>query len=66
MQIDKQNKDEEKKESSKPAVKPDEETLNTSDPQEHMDGPFSSLAQSLNETMDGRDMDEEKADEEEG
>ena len=25
------------------AVKPDAETLNTTDPQEHMEGPFSSL-----------------------
>ena len=64
MENDKRESDD-KKESSKPAVKPDPETLHTSDPQEHMDGPVSSLARGLNEAMDGRDMEEEKADDEE-
>lgn len=37
------------------AVKPDPETLNTTDPQEHMEGPVSSL---MHETGEGFDSDE--------
>ncbi len=41
---DKQTEKNKEKESNKDAaVKPDEETLNTTDPQEHMEGPISSL-----------------------
>ncbi|MEO6327482.1 MAG: hypothetical protein ABIO55_01045 [Ginsengibacter sp.] len=36
-------KDEEKESNKDAAVKPDVETLNTTDPQEHMEGPISSL-----------------------
>ena len=31
--------------------KPDPQTLNTTDPQEHMEGPLSSLMQNTNETF---------------
>ena len=34
------------------AVKPDAETLNTTDPQEHMEGPFSSLMNGTKETFE--------------
>lgn len=34
------------------AVKPDPETLNTTDPQEHMEGPFSSLMKGASDTFE--------------
>lgn len=37
------------------AVKPDQETLNTTDPQEHMTGPFSSLAKNMEEDLEGEE-----------
>ena len=39
------------------AVKPDAETLNTTDPQEHMEGPLSSL---MHKTGEGFDTDQTK------
>ena len=44
------------------AVKPDEETLHTTDPQEHMEGPFSSVMQGVKE---GFEENEEKDKEDE-
>ena len=41
------------------AVKPDPETLNTTDPQEHMEGPISSL---MHKTGDGFQSDEAEKD----
>jgi hypothetical protein len=41
------------------AVKPDQETLHTTDPQEHMEGPVSSLMQG---TGEGLDTDEDEKD----
>ena len=54
----------EKEEQSKPenngaAVKPDTETLQTTDPQEHMQGPISSLMQKLENTFDTKETREE-------
>ena len=43
--------------------KPDPETLNTTDPQEHMSGPFSSSMQKAGEPFD-TDETKEEADEE--
>ena len=63
-QKDAENKDP-KKENESGAIKPDPETLHTTDPQEHMEGPISSLVQSAKETMeeeDGDDKQEEKKD----
>lgn len=45
------------------APKPDPETLNTTDPQEHMSGPFSSSMQKAGEPFD-TDETKEEADEE--
>jgi len=60
----------EKKESSKEtadnknaAVKPDPETLKTTDPQEHMEGPISSLMHKAGAGFDS-DKTKEEADEE--
>jgi hypothetical protein len=41
------------------AVKPDAETLKTTDPQEHMEGPLSSLMHSLETTFDTKETKEE-------
>ncbi len=48
-------KNKEKENNKDAAVKPDPETLNTTDPQEHMEGPISSL---MHKTGDGFDSDE--------
>ena len=37
------------------ALKPDTETLNTTDPQEHMEGPLSSLMQNIKEGAEEND-----------
>ena len=46
------------------ALKPDPETLNTTDPQEHMEGPVSSSVQSVKETTEEltNDVSKEEAD----
>jgi hypothetical protein len=36
----------------KPVIKPDPETLHTTDPQEHMKGPVSSMMHGIEETME--------------
>ena len=41
------------------AVKPDAETLKTTDPQEHMKGPLSSIMQTLENTFDTKETKEE-------
>ena len=49
-----QEKEELKKKSDKkdPAIKPDQETLHTTDPQEHMEGPISSLVQGVKKEVE--------------
>ncbi len=42
----------EKKDNSDAAIKPDPETLNTTDPQEHMKGPLSSLVKGAEDSFD--------------
>jgi hypothetical protein len=50
---DKQTEKEKAKADNKDAaVKPDPETLNTTDPQEHMEGPISSLMQKAGDSFD--------------
>ena len=49
------------------ALKPDPETLHTTDPQEHMEGPISSLVKKTGENLDSdesADEDETKEDKE--
>lgn len=41
------------------SVKPDHETLETTDPQEHMKGPLSSLMQKMEDTFDTNETREE-------
>ena len=45
------------KEHEDAAVKPDPETLNTTDPQEHMSGPLSSLMQGAEDSFEGEGND---------
>ena len=47
------------------AVKPDPETLHTTDPQDHMKGPISSLVQGVKDTVEDNDSEsKEEADKE--
>ncbi len=56
--LNEQTKKNKEKESNKDAtVKPDAETLNTTDPQEHMEGPLSSL---MHKTADSFETEETK------
>ena len=41
-------------------LKPDPETLHTTDPQEHMEGPVSSAVQNIKEEVEEDDLDEKK------
>ena len=58
-QQDDKKKDNEKKE---PALKPDPETLHTTDPQEEMKGPISSLIQNIKEGGNHNNESKEEAD----
>jgi hypothetical protein len=51
----KDSKDEKKKNNSDAPIQPDPETLNTTDPQEHMKGPVSSLAHKVSEEVEKND-----------
>ena len=60
--VSKKNKKDEK-DKSKPASKPDPETLHTTDPQEHMKGPVSSVMQNIKEEANKNDkVSKEEAD----
>jgi len=48
-------KTQEKKDNKDAVVKPDPETLHTTDPQEHMEGPLSSLVQGVKEEAEKED-----------
>jgi hypothetical protein len=53
----------EEKDKSQPVSKPDPETLNTTDPQEHMKGPVSSFIQNIKEEANKNDkVSKEEAD----
>ena len=53
----------EEKDKSQPVSKPDPDTLNTSDPQEHMKGPVSSVMQNIKEEANKNDkVSKEEAD----
>ena len=53
----------EEKDKSQPVSKPDPETLNTTDPQEHMKGPVSSFMQNIKEEANKNDkVSKEEAD----
>lgn len=52
-------KKEEKQDNNKGDLKSDPETLNTTDPQEHMKGPVSSLVRKLGEDFDDKDAEKQ-------
>ncbi len=59
MNNDEIEKDKEKQKNKDAAVKPDSETLNTTDPQEHMKGPLSSLMQNTGNSFEKEETEEE-------
>ena len=54
------DKNKEQADNKDAAVKPDEETLHTTDPQEHMEGPISSLVQGTKEELETDEDDDKK------
>jgi hypothetical protein len=58
--MDKNTSSEANKEES---IKPDPKTVNTTDPQEEMEGPLSSLVQGVKENLDENSESKEEADE---
>ena len=52
-------KEKEKEDNKDAAVKPDPETLNTTDPQEHMEGPISSLMHKTGEGFESEEAERE-------
>lgn len=54
-------KDKEKdKDKKKPSIKPDPETLHTTDPQEEMEGPVSSIVQGIKEEAEEDDSEKKE------
>jgi len=53
------NKKEHKIDPTTPADKPEPETLHTTDPQEHMEGPISSLMHNTGDSFDSKKSKEE-------
>lgn len=64
MENEKQKEEVLKEEQREGLLKSDPETLHTPDPQEHMEGPVSSLMHGLGESLDDKDA-EKKIKEEE-
>lgn len=62
MPTTEQNKKEQDEQNKDAAVKPEPETLHTTDPQDEMEGPVSSIVQGLKDTFDGDDESKEEAD----
>jgi hypothetical protein len=62
--MDKKKDNQKKEETPKnPLLKPDKETQNTTDPQEHMKGPISSIMQNIKEEAEENDEEgKEKSD----
>lgn len=57
------DKKENEKKEEKASLKPDPETLHTTDPQEHMKGPFSSMMQDIKDEAEETDeVSKEEAD----
>jgi hypothetical protein len=58
---EKQNQDQQEQ-NKDAAVKPEAETLHTTDPQKHMEGPISSLVQSVKKTVNDTEETKDSAD----
>lgn len=59
MASEQTDKEKEKESNKDAAVKPDPETLHTTDPQEHMQGPISSLMQKTGDGFESEETEEE-------
>jgi len=59
MEDQQTDKDKEKKSNNDAAVKPDPETLHTTDPQEHMEGPISSLMHKAGKGLESKKAERE-------
>lgn len=57
-----EKKEEQYEQNKDAAVKPEAETLHTTDPQKHMKGPISSLVQTVKETVNDTEETKESAD----
>jgi len=55
----------EKKQQDRPAVQPDPETLHTTDPEEHMEGPVSSAMQKIKDKAEKNDKQDREENEKE-
>ena len=62
MSNEETEKNKEQKDNKNAAVKPDAETLNTTDPQEHMEGPLSSLMHKTGDAFESKKSEEEAKD----
>jgi hypothetical protein len=60
--MSKQTDEKKGKDKTMHSLKPDEETLNTTDPQENMKGPVSSAVQKVKEKTEDNDESKEEAD----
>jgi len=60
--MDKQTDEKKGKHKTKPALKPDDKTLHTTDPQENMEGPVSSVMQNIKDKTEENDESKEEAD----
>lgn len=61
MDGDNKSDEKEKKKETSDTIKPDPGTTNSTDPQEHMEGPLSSLVKGAEEKLGGGPDDEEKS-----
>ncbi len=59
MTSEQTDKNKEKETNKDAAVKPDPETLHTTDPQEHMEGPISSLMHKTGDSFETEETEEE-------
>jgi hypothetical protein len=66
MSASQSHKTEPKKGKKQPLGQPDPETLHTTDPQEHMKGPVSSVVQKVKEEVEENDAEDRKEAEEGG
>jgi len=62
MENTQQAKQEQDKQNKNAPVKPEPETLHTTDPQKKMEGPVSSLVQGVKDAVNGNDESKEEAD----
>jgi len=60
METSRHDKNKPKKDKKQPLGQPDPETLHTTDPEEHMEGPISSVMQKIKEEVEDNDAADRK------